>query len=118
MVVDAVGALVELVFRGLFAPQPEPLAVRAQEVSDVLTKAGALMGELQAEVQARMDLMNSLTAQTEEAERRSGEAILRAGLNEEQAKAVDSQLDRALQARLSALEQKARRREWGLATVG
>lgn len=117
MLEDAVGGLVELILKR-FGQPPGPLEVRAQEVSDALARARALMEELQAEVQARTDLMNALAAQIQEAERRSEEAILRAGLNEEQAKAVDTQLNRALQARLSTLERKARRREWGLAMIG
>jgi VIT1/CCC1 family predicted Fe2+/Mn2+ transporter len=118
---DALGHLVEVIFRwllGIPPEQPESLAARAGEVSDALAKARALMEEMQAEVQARMDLIDSLAAETQEAERRSAEATLRAGLNEEQAKAVDFQLDRALQARLGTLERKAQRREWGLATAG
>jgi VIT1/CCC1 family predicted Fe2+/Mn2+ transporter len=114
---EVVESLMELILKR-FGPPPPPLAVRAQEVSDALTKARALMQELQAEVEARTALMDSLAAETQEAEHRSAEAILRAGISEEEAKAVDSQLDRAIQARLSTLERKARRREWGLATAG
>jgi DNA repair exonuclease SbcCD ATPase subunit len=117
MPIDLFGGLVEYILKR-FGPPPEPLAERAQEVSDALARARALMEELQAEVQARMDLINSLADETEDAERRSAEAALRAGLSEEQANAVDFQLDRALQARLGTLEQKARRREWGLAVAG
>lgn len=75
MLADAVGSLVEFILEK-FGPPPPPLAMRAQEVSDALARARALMEELQAVVQARMDLMNSLAAQTEDAERRSKEAIL------------------------------------------
>jgi len=118
MITEFVGFLLEPILNWLFGIKPEPLAVRAQEVSDALGKTRALMEELQAEVQVRMDYMNSFSAQIEEAERCSAEVRLRAGLNEEQAQAVDAQLERALQARLSTLERKARRREWGLAMIG
>ena len=110
-------AIVDLIFKK-FGPPPAPLAVRAQEVSDALTKASALMDELRAEVDARTALVDSLAAKTREAERRSVEALQRADLTEEQARAVDAYLDRALQVQLGKVEHKARRREWGLAIVG
>jgi hypothetical protein len=113
----ATDALAELIAKR-FGPPPAPLAVRAQEVSDALTKAGALMEELRTEVDARTALIDSLAARTQDAERRSADALLRADLNEEQAKAVDAYLDKALQVQLGAVERKAKRREWGLATLG
>jgi len=109
--------IVQLILKR-FGPPPAPLAVRAQEVSDALTKAGSLMDELRAEVDARTALIDSLAAKTQDAERRSTDALRRADLNEEQAKAVDAYLDRALGVQLGLAERKARRREWGLATLG
>jgi DNA repair exonuclease SbcCD ATPase subunit len=101
-----------------FGPPPEPLAARAQEVSDTLTKAAAMFAELQAEIDARTALIDSLAAKARDAESRAEEAIRRADLSEEQAKAVDAYLERALKAELAKVERKSRRREWGLAIIG
>lgn len=101
-----------------FGPPPEPLAVRAQQVSDALARAGALFAELESEVNARTALIESLVVKAEAAESRADNAIRRADLSEEQAKAVDAYLDRALKVELAKVERKTRRREWGLATLG
>lgn len=97
---------------------PAPLAERAQEVSDALLRVGALIAELQAEVEARMILIDSLAARAKDAEYRADEALHRANLSEEEAKAVDAYLNRALTVQLGEVERKSRRREWGLATLG
>lgn len=94
-----------------------PLVIRAQEVADALEKTSQMLDELQAEVRARTSLIEALVSQTDEAERRSEDAIRRAQLNEEQAKAVDAYLDQALKNRISELEMRARRREWMIGTV-
>lgn len=94
-----------------------PLAERAQEVSDALTRASALVEELQAEVLARTAIIESLTSQTREANERAEAAKLRAGLSEEESKAVDDYLDRALVNRLAELEKSAKKREWSLGTI-
>jgi polyhydroxyalkanoate synthesis regulator phasin len=94
-----------------------PLAERAQEVTDALTKAGELLEELQTEVKARSVIIDGLASQTKEAEQRAEDAVRRAALNEEQAKAVDAYLDRALKNRLTELERTAGRREWVIGTV-
>lgn len=99
-------------------PPPAPLAERAQEVSDALIKVGALIAELQAEVAARTALIESLATKAQDAEHRADEALRRADLSEEEAKAVDAYLSKALTVQLSEVERKSRRREWGLATLG
>lgn len=101
-----------------FGPPQAPLAVRAQEVTDALTRVGELLDELQAEVQARMTLIESLAGKAQDAEQRATDALRRANLSEEDAKAVDAYLNRALTVQLSEVEGKARRREWGLGTIG
>jgi len=95
-----------------FGPPPAPLAVRAQEVSDALIRTGQLIDELQAEVKARMALIENLARQVQDADKRADEALRRAKLSEEDAKAVDAYLNRAV----SEAEARSRRREWGLAT--
>lgn len=100
-----------------FGPAAPPLEVRAKQVGEALAKAAELLDELQAEVKLRAVIIKQLEEQTVEAGRRSEDAVLRAALNEEQAKAVDTYLDRALQARLRELEKNARRREVMLGTV-
>lgn len=94
-----------------------PLVERAQEVSDALMRAGALVEELQAEVLARSAIIESLFSQTRQAEERAEAAKLRAGLTEEESKAIDNYLDRALINRFAELEKSARKREWSLGTI-
>jgi hypothetical protein len=101
-----------------FGPPPAPLAVRAQEVSDSLIRTGELIDELQAEVKARMTLIEGLASQARDAEQRAADALSRANLSEEQAKAVDAFLDRAVKLQIDESEGRSRRREWGLATFG
>jgi F0F1-type ATP synthase membrane subunit b/b' len=108
--------LADLFFKR-FGPPPAPLAVRAQEVSDALTNAQTLFADLEAEVEARTALVEALTNKAQAAERRADDALRRADLSEEQAKAVDAYLGRALKVQLGTVERKARRREWGLATL-
>jgi hypothetical protein len=99
-------------------PPPAPLVVRAQEVSDALIRVAELVDELQAEVNARMALIESLTSKAQHAEQRADDALRRASLNEEEAKAIDTYLDRAVKVQISESERRSRRREWGLATLG
>lgn len=117
LAVQAIAELLEPIFKR-FGPPPEPLAVRAQEISDALTRAGTLFAELQTEIDARTALIDSLAAKAKDAEGRAEEAIRRADLSEEQAKAVDAYLDRALKSELAKAERKSIRREWGLAIIG
>lgn len=116
------GALAELMVlrqrrREGFGRDNAPLAERAQGVTDALTKAGELLEELQTEVKARSAIIDGLASQTKEAEQRAEDAVRRAALNEEQAKAVDAYLDRALKNRLTELDRTASRREWVIGTV-
>jgi predicted nucleic acid-binding Zn-ribbon protein len=97
--------------------EPDPLDVRAREVSDALAKARDLLGELQAEVTARSQIIEDLAGETRQAEQRAQDAAARAGLTEKEAEAVDALLISALKQRLGELKQRARRREWSLATV-
>ena len=108
--------IADLLFKRL-GPPPAPLAVRAQEVSDALTKARTLFADLETEVEARTALVEALTTKAQDAERRADDALRRADLSEEQAKAVDAYLGRAVKVQLDTVERKARRREWGLATL-
>jgi hypothetical protein len=94
-----------------------PLSARTRQVAEALERAGHLVNELEAEVQARSKLIEALAAEAEQAEQRAEDAVRRAAMGEEQAKAVDAYLDRALKNRISSFERSARRREWGLATV-
>jgi hypothetical protein len=116
-VLGAPGGLVSDYLMKQLGPPPAPLAVRAQEVSNALSKAGELLDELQADVLARTALIDSLAAKTQDAERRADEALTRADLSESEAKAVDAFLDRALKLRLAEVERNARRREWGIGTL-
>ncbi|MFF4960240.1 hypothetical protein ACFY2Z_24820 [Streptomyces sp. NPDC001222] len=100
-----------------FGPAGAPLEVRAQQVSEALADAAELLDELQAEVKLRSVIIQKLAEQTADAERRSEDAVRRAALDEEEAKAVDAYLDRALRTRLEELERNARRREIVLGTV-
>jgi predicted nucleic acid-binding Zn-ribbon protein len=117
---DAAYLIAELIERIVkrFGPPPEPLAARAQEVSDALVRAGALFAELQTEIDARTALIDSLASKAQDAEGRAEDAIRRADLSEEQAKAVDAYLERALKSELAKVERSSRLREWGLAVVG
>ncbi|MBS2548796.1 hypothetical protein KGQ19_18175 [Catenulispora sp. NL8] len=103
--------------RELTKPPKDPLAERAKAVTAALTLSAELLEDLQAEVKAKIALIDGLEARTLVAEGRASDAEIRAALNEEQAKAVDSYLDRAVKHRIGELERSARRREWGLATV-
>jgi methyl-accepting chemotaxis protein len=97
--------------------EPQPLVERARQVTDALTKASELVDELKAEVEARSAIIQSLASQTKEAEQRTEDAIRRAHLTEEEARAVDSYLDRTVANRLAEFEKRAKKREWALATI-
>lgn len=93
------------------------LTERANLVSEALRNVRQLFADLEAEVQARSAVVERLTGEAYQAEVRAEEAMKRAALNEEQAKAVDAWLDRALQSRLGEMERASRRREWLLGTI-
>lgn len=93
------------------------VAARTAGVTDTRADADRLLAELQAEVKARSTILEHLTARIEEAEQRAEDAGRRAALNEEQAQAVDTYLNRTLENRLTRLERSARRREWLIGTV-
>jgi hypothetical protein len=109
------GQLAREVFEAL--QEPDPLDVRAREVSEALARARDLLGELQAEVTARSQIIEGLAVETKQAEQRAQDAAARAGLTEREAEAVDALLSSALKQRLGELERRARLREWSLATV-
>lgn len=98
-------------------PAKPSLAEQAEIVNEALNKARQLFEDLEAEVQARSAIVEHLATEARQAEVRAEEASNRAALNEQEAKAVDQWLDRALQQRLGNLESRARRREWLLATI-
>jgi hypothetical protein len=98
-------------------PATPSLTEQAQMVSEALNNVRQLFEDLEAEVKARSAVVERLTGEAYQAEVRAEEALKRASLNEQEAKAVDAWLDRALQRRLSELERTARRREWLLATI-
>jgi hypothetical protein len=99
------------------AGELDPLDVRAREVGLALQRARDLLGELQAEVTARIAIVESLAGQIKQAEQQAAEASARAGLSEKEAEAIDAFLVSALKTRLAELERSARRREWMLATA-
>ncbi len=115
--IPRVSAEMANLLRKRFGPSGATLEERAQEVSEALSNAAELLDELQAEVRLRSVIIKQLGEQTAEAERRSEDAVRRAALDEEEAKAVDAYLDRTLQTRLRELEKKAKRREIVLGTV-
>ena len=100
-----------------FGPAGAPIEVRAQQVRDALVSASELLDELQAEVKLRSVIIEKLGEQRVEAEQRTADALLRASMSEEEARAVDSLVDRVLQTRLKELERNARRREWTIGTA-
>jgi len=95
----------------------QAFALQVQEVSNALARAGALIDQLQARLRDGWDHIESLEVQIQDAQQRADDALHRADLGEEQAKAIEACFDRLLKARLDTAEGKARRREWFLATL-
>lgn len=94
------------------APPKDSAEQRAEVVTAALTLASELLDDLQAEVRAKLAVVDALETRVQSAESRASYAEIRASLSEEQAQAVDDFLDRSGKER----EQSSKRREWVLAT--